>query len=158
MQLDFFNGTSQSKLDAKARCSFPREFRKFLDPIHDNSVVVVVDPEEKALRLYPVLVWKRLLERWTSQPLSPKASLSLRRLQASAKPSTLDVQNRISLSAEQMRWAGISDTVVFFGLNDMVFLYSPEKFAALQGIDGPEDQQEFREGFYELQGWKDLTP
>jgi DNA-binding transcriptional regulator/RsmH inhibitor MraZ len=64
-----------------------------------------------------------------------------------AKLSELDGQNRISLTAEQMAYAGINSEVTFVGDGKRVRLWAPEKFA--QEIEGvsEEDEKKFENWF-----------
>ena len=149
MLLDFFQGNSQAKVDEKLRCSFPRELRKCLDPKHENQVVVAIS-QNGELELYPVGLWatrsRALLKRaWTETEIA-----AVKKMIATARPSILDSQNRITLSRELLQWARIESTVVFAGMLDTVVLCNPERFAKLVSGGSDADHKEFDDAMMAL--------
>lgn len=132
MQVNGFIGQADAAIDAKGRVSFPKELRQYLHEDNANKVVVTIGPE-KSLMLYPLIQWNQFAEELSQRPRTPQ-NMQLRTLvMAHAKESTLDGQNRISLSPKQMEWAGISSTAVFVANSDTVRIFSTDRYNELYG-------------------------
>ena len=69
------------------------------------------------------------------------------RITSMAKLSVLDGQNRISLTAEQMAYAGIGGEVTFVGDGKRVRLWAPEKYSQQIEVISPDEEKQFENWF-----------
>lgn len=147
--LDFFQGNSQAKVDEKLRCSFPREFRRRLDPKHGNQVTVTIGYGGN-LVLYPARLWEETSRKILRRAKSPQLLEQAEKAIMMAHDVVLDAQNRITLTRELMNWAGIDRTVAFCGMLDTVRLCTPERLAAVVSGNSEQDHQAFDTAMFEL--------
>ncbi len=147
MQVQGFIGKSTTSVDSKGRCSFPKEIRKFLDPANEGRVVITVG-SDFSLSLYPVAEWNAFVLLLDQRPRT-KQNIQFRRWVTNmAKESVLDGQNRISLSEELMKYAGISGEVTFTGDGTTVGLWNPDRYREKFESFTPEQLADFDQMFY----------
>ncbi len=136
MSVNGFFGKSTTTLDSKGRCSFPKELRKFLPAESEGQVMVTIGPEH-SLRLYSIPAWNEYLQELQSLPKTRSRIHSLRKFMGGARLSTLDGQNRITLTEEQRQHAFIEGEVTFAGEGEHVGLWSPARY---EEISNPNDE------------------
>ncbi len=127
MRLESFIGKATLAIDAAGRTNLPREFRKVLADENEGQVVVTI-AEGNTLALYPLLEWNRYVQYLEGLGRGPDISKFRTRITAFAKLSTLDGQNRITLTTEQLQHAGIQGEVTFVGDGKRVRLWSPNRY------------------------------
>ena len=147
MNVKGFIGKSTTTVDAKGRCSFPKELRKYLAPENEGKVVVTVGME-KSLTLYPVTEWNSYVEELNSRPRT-RDNIRLQRLVThNAKESVLDGQNRISLNEYLKQFASIAGEVTFAGDGKTVSLWNPEAYRDKYESFSDEDLSQLDDMFY----------
>jgi len=124
LKLQSFIGKASVAIDAAGRTNFPREFRKIMAEEAEGQVVVTI-AEGKTLALYPLPAWNEYMLKLEQADRGPEYSKFKTRITAMAKLSVLDGQNRISLTPEQMKYAGIQGDVTFVGDGKRIRLWSP---------------------------------
>jgi MraZ protein len=146
IRLESFIGKATVAIDATGRTNFPKDFRKVLRDEAGGQVVVTI-AEGKTLALYPVYAWNEYVQYLESLGRGAEVSKHRTRITSMAKLSVLDAQNRISLTAEQMEYAGISGEVTFVGDGKRVRLWAPEKYAQQIEVVTPDEEKQFENWF-----------
>jgi MraZ protein len=145
-KLESFIGKATVAIDAAGRTNFPKDFRKILKEEAAGQVVVTI-AEGKTLALYPVYEWNAYIQYLESLGRGPEVSKFRTRITAMAKLSVLDGQNRISLTTEQLGYAGISGEVTFVGDGKRVRLWAPAKYAEQVEQVNPDEEKQFENWF-----------
>src|SRR3954468_14062672 len=99
-KLESFIGKATVAIDATGRTNFPKDFRKILRDEANGQVVVTI-AEGRTLALFPVYEWNHHMQYLETLGRGPEISKFRTRITAMAKLSTLDGQNRITLTTEQ---------------------------------------------------------
>jgi division/cell wall cluster transcriptional repressor MraZ len=146
IKLESFIGKATVAIDATGRTNFPKDFRKVLRDEAGGQVVVTI-AEGKTLALYPVYAWNDYVQYLESLGRGAEVSKHRTRITSMAKLSVLDAQNRISLTAEQMEYAGIAGEVTFVGDGKRVRLWAPGKYAEQIEVVTPDEEKQFENWF-----------
>ena len=145
-KLESFIGKATVAIDAAGRTNFPKDFRKILKEESGGQVVVTI-AEGHTLALYPVYEWNAYIQYLESLGRGPEVSKFRTRITAMAKLSVLDGQNRITLTTEQLGYAGISGDVTFVGDGKRVRLWAPAKYAEQVEQVNPDEEKQFENWF-----------
>ena len=145
-KLESFIGKATVAIDAAGRTNFPKDFRKILKDEAGGQVVVTI-AEGRTLALYPVYEWNAYIQYLESLGRGPEVSKFRTRITAMAKLSVLDGQNRITLTTEQMGYAGISGEVTFVGDGKRVRLWAPAKYTEQVEQVNPDEEKQFENWF-----------
>ena len=143
-----FIGTAVVAVDNKGRTNLPRELRKQL-PIEADGKVIISIFAEGSLALRPVPEWNRYVMH-ELEPLAKKnknGSKFVMMVTSMAKLSELDSQNRITLSPELLKFAGIQKEVKFAGDGNRIRLWNPDVYDKMIRF-AEEDPNEFEACFY----------
>ncbi|MFC1585176.1 division/cell wall cluster transcriptional repressor MraZ, partial [Fibrobacterota bacterium] len=133
----------------KGRTNLPRELRKQL-PAEAGGKVIVSIFADRSLALRPVQEWNR----YVTEDLEPlarrnrKGANFVMMATSMAKLSELDAQNRITLSADLMKYAGIERDVTFAGDGARIRLWNPDAYAKMIRF-AEEDAEGFEDCFYQ---------
>ena len=146
IKLESFIGKATVAIDAAGRTNFPKDFRKVLRDEADGQVVVTIG-EGKTLALFPLYAWNEYVQYLENLGRGADVSKHRTRITSMAKLSVLDAQNRISLTAEQMAYAGIAGEVTFVGDGKRVRLWAPAKYADQIEIVTAEEEKQFENWF-----------
>lgn len=146
IKLESFIGKATVAIDATGRTNFPKDFRKILRDEAAGQVVVTI-AEGRTLALYPVNEWNNYIQYLESLGRGAEVSKFRTRITSMAKLSVLDGQNRISLSAEQMSYAGIGGEVTFVGDGKRARLWAPEKYSEQIETITPDEEKQFENWF-----------
>ncbi|MDQ3000929.1 MAG: hypothetical protein M3Y08_06675 [Fibrobacterota bacterium] len=148
IKLESFIGKATVAIDATGRTNFPKDFRRILKDEAAGQVVVTI-AEGKTLALYPVYEWNAYIQYLESLGRGAEVSKFRTRITSMAKLSVLDGQNRISLTAEQMAYAGISISgeVTFVGDGKRVRLWAPDKYSLQIEVISPDEEKQFENWF-----------
>ena len=146
IKLESFIGKASVAIDATGRTNFPKDFRKVLKDEAGGQVIVTI-AEAKTLALYPVYAWNEYVQYLESLGRGADISKFRTRITSMAKLSVLDGQNRISLTSEQMAYAGIAGEVTFVGDGKRVRLWAPEKFSQQIDVISPDEEKQFENWF-----------
>jgi MraZ protein len=147
MRLESFIGKATLAVDAAGRTNFPKEFRKVLAEENEGQVVVTI-AEDRTLALYPLAEWNRYMQHLDGLGRGPDASKFRTRVTSMAKLSSLDAQNRITLTSEQMTYAGIAGEVTFVGDGKRVRLWAPSRFVDTITSSTPDEEVRFQNFWY----------
>lgn len=142
MRLESFIGKATLAVDAAGRTNFPKDFRKVLSEENEGQVVVTIGGSH-TLVLYPIAEWNRYMQYLEGLGRGPDINKFRTRVTAMAKLSTLDAQNRIVLTSEQLAYAGIKNEVTFVGAGNCVRLWAPERYVAEIDTVTPEEETTF---------------
>ena len=146
IQLESFIGKATVAIDAAGRTNFPKDFRKVLRDDAGGQVVVTMG-EGKTLALFPIYAWNEYVQYLENLGRGVDISKFRTRITSMAKLSVLDGQNRISLTAEQMQYAGIAGEVTFVGDGKRVRLWAPERFSQQVEAITPDEEKQFENWF-----------
>jgi len=146
LKLESFIGKATVAIDVTGRTNFPKDFRKILRPEADGQVVVTIG-EGKTLALFPLYEWNAYIQYLEGLGRGTDVSKFRTRITSMAKLSMLDGQNRITLTTEQMNYAGISGEVTFVGDGKRVRLWAPEKYSKQIDVLTPEEDKQFENWF-----------
>lgn len=127
-----FTGTIEAKADTKGRVFFPAAFRRVLGDGEDERLVLAKDAFQPCLVVYPWSVWNAQvdelsgrLSRWNAAHRS-----LFRQFVSDVEVFTLDTNGRFLIPKRYAQMAGISQDVVFLGMDDTVEVWSKLQFAA----------------------------
>jgi MraZ protein len=146
MRLESFIGKATLAVDAAGRTNFPKEFRKVLSEENEGQVVVTISGGN-TLALFPLSEWNRYVQYLDGLGRGADVTKFRTRVTSMAKLSTLDAQNRIVLTAEQLAYAGIQGDVTFVGAGNCVRLWSPERYNQEIATITPDEEVQFSNWF-----------
>ena len=133
-------------IDVTGRTNFPKDFRKILREEAGGQVVVTI-AEGRTLALFPLYEWNAYIQYLESLGRGADVSKFRTRITSMAKLSTLDGQNRITLTTEQMAYAGIGGEVTFVGDGKRVRLWAPGKYSEQIEVISPDEEKQFENWF-----------
>ncbi len=113
-----FQGRFAHTVDAKGRMAIPAPIRGQLAEQYgtEDLFITIYKERERILHLHPRREWETLMERIGGASHFKSNLNDFRRIYVSgATPGAPDKQGRITLSAEQRRWAGVDKDVVLVG-------------------------------------------
>lgn len=123
-----FLGNIEAKTDAKGRAFLPAVFRKELQSLGVERMVMRKDVFQSCLVLYPESVWneqmdllRRRLNRWNS-----RHQLIFRQFVADAETVTLDGNGRFLIPKRYLKMVGITQEIRFIGMDDTIEIWSVE--------------------------------
>src|SRR3954470_18691471 len=146
IKLESFIGKATVAIDVTGRTNFPKDFRKILREDADGQVVVTI-AEGRTLALYPVYEWNNYIQYLESLGRGADVSKFRTRITSMAKLSSLDGQNRITLTTEQMGYAGIAGEVTFVGDGKRVRLWAPGKYSEQIEVVTSDEEKQFEKWF-----------
>lgn len=128
-----FVGDYTAKTDAKGRVFLPAIFRRQLDGMDEEALILRKDVFQKCLVLYPMSVWNAQVDDLQSRlsPWDRKDQMMLRQYVADAEQVELDSQGRILLSKNKLQYAGITSEVRFLAVVDRIEIWSKDALDAL---------------------------
>ena len=128
-----FVGDYTAKTDAKGRVFLPAIFRRQLDGMDEEALILRKDVFQKCLVLYPMSVWNAQIDDLQSRlsPWDRKDQMMLRQFVADAEQVELDSQGRILLSKNKLQYAGITSEVRFLAVVDRIEIWSKDALDAL---------------------------
>ena len=128
-----FVGDYTAKTDAKGRVFLPAIFRRQLDGMDEEALILRKDVFQKCLVLYPMSVWNAQVDDLQSRlsPWDRKDQMMLRQFVADAEQVELDSQGRILLSKNKLQYAGITSEVRFLAVVDRIEIWSKDALDAL---------------------------
>ena len=128
-----FVGDYTAKTDAKGRVFLPAIFRRQLDGMDEEALILRKDVFQKCLVLYPMSVWNAQVDDLQSRlsPWDRKDQMMLRQFVADAEQVELDSQGRILLSKNKLQYAGITSEVRFLAVVDGIEIWSKDALDAL---------------------------
>ena len=127
-----FSGSVPVKADSALRVTVPARFKQILDAkCGDGPAVVVLLPAPGKVRVLPWPAWLKEKQQIDSLPAMDPNARKLRNLVYGTKVECqLDAQNRIRLTPELARLAGISKDCVFVGSQHEMEIWDASSWAA----------------------------
>lgn len=123
-----FLGKHSRSVDAKGRLAIPPRFREQLP----GGSVITISPDN-ALRAYPPGEWAVVSETLKlSEAATPAERALIRRLFAEAQEVEFDGQGRVLIPASLREQAGITDSAVVSGANNVVEIWSEKRWQELE--------------------------
>ena len=153
-----FLGHIEAKTDTKGRVFIPAGFRKQLQAVSEERLVLRKDVFQNCLVLYPESVWfatqnqlRQRLNKWNA-----KHQQIFRQFVSDAEIMVPDGNGRILLPKRYLQMAGIQNDVRFIGMDNTIeiwakeyterpFMASEEFSEALQDILGDLDYENSKE-------------
>jgi MraZ protein len=123
-----FLGKHPRSVDVKGRLAIPVRFREQLP----GGSVITISPDG-ALRVYPPVEWTAATESLKlNEATSPSERALIRRLFAEAQEVEFDRQGRVLVPASLREQAGITDSAVVSGANNVVEIWSEKRWQELE--------------------------
>ncbi|HEY6538535.1 MAG TPA: hypothetical protein VI138_05770 [Candidatus Dormibacteraeota bacterium] len=134
-----FFGRFDHSLDERGRVAVPARFREEL-----RGGWVTGHPSGFLL-MYPQLEWEAMTSELRYDPIAQSGySGYLRRLYAASQEISWDAQGRILLLPHLRQHAGLTDNVVFVGVNNVVEVHSEQSFGQQAAPLAPEEWEAMR--------------
>ena len=129
-----FLGNIEAKTDTKGRAFLPAVFRKVLQSVGEERLVMRKDVHQQCLVLYPESVWneqmdalRSRLNRWNKQHQQV-----FRQFVSEVELLTLDGNGRFLIPKRYLRMADIIQDIKFVGMGDTIEIWSNKKAEELQ--------------------------
>lgn len=137
-------GNSTVAIDAKGRTSLPRELRRGL-PEAAKGEIVLFPGADHELQLLDKPSFDAMLRGLGKQPRTPQLAQFISTMTFYSVHCILDEQNRITLTPELMKVAGLKNRVTFYGAGDRIKLIEPARAEAKFALppELPADFSEF---------------
>ena len=120
-----FTGEYNNYLDQKNRFSIPAKYRKTLRPSNDKTFVLTRGFDEYLI-LYPLDEWKTVEEQLSSLgSIKSKHRNFIRNIVRYANYLKFDVQGRIQIPDNLLKYSKISKKLVVIGMISKIELWSP---------------------------------
>lgn len=124
-----FLGNIEAKTDAKGRVFIPAAFRKQLQAVSEERLVLRKDVYQDCLVLYPESVWfatqdqiRSKLNKWNA-----KEQMIFRQFVSEAEVMVPDGNGRILLPKRYLQMAGIRNDVRFIGMDNTIEIWAKER-------------------------------
>ncbi len=126
-----FVSTKENRLDAKHRVSVPASFRQVLAKQDLTGFYFLKARNHPALECFgkPVLEYYENLQADAPPLRNDEYDIHAHDIFGECDLLEFDDQGRVTLSAELIEFLGITERVVFVGLNQKFQIWSPERFA-----------------------------
>lgn len=124
-----FTGTIEAKTDSKGRLFLPAVFRKILQGKEEEQLILKKDTFQDCLVIYPWSVWneevdtlRSKLSRWNAAHQTV-----FRQFVSDVEVVTLDSSGRFLIPKRYLKMAGISQGVVFLGMDSTIEIWAQER-------------------------------
>lgn len=146
-KLKGFTGRFRYSVDAKNRISIPAKLRRELTDESDKKFIILSDPEDRCIKLYPQSVFRNIIESISkANPFDPLNSYARRRLLGSVYEEEMDGQYRIKLPVELLKKTNINGECLVIGVGDYIEIWNEEEFEKYL----KESAEKFQGNFGEL--------
>ncbi len=132
--MNTFIGNIEAKADDKGRIFVPATYRKILNEIGSQRIIMRRDTDNACLIFYPETVWntkvellKQALNEW-----DPEDQMILMQFMAEAEILEMDSQGRILLQRKYLELLGAQQDILFVGMLDRFAMWSPDIFSGKQ--------------------------
>lgn len=142
-----FIGTIEAKVDTKGRTIVPAVFRKVLQELGEERVVLRKDDFQHCLVIYPESTWSCLVDTMRSRlnRWDPQQQMMFRQFVADVEVQQPDSMGRILIPRRYQQMTGIERSVKVIGMDDCIELWpydgtdkpfmQPDEFAkAIQAV------------------------
>ncbi|WP_373798448.1 division/cell wall cluster transcriptional repressor MraZ [Bacteroides heparinolyticus] len=124
-----FLGNIEAKTDAKGRVFIPAAFRKQLQAVSEERLVLRKDVYQDCLVLYPESAWfatqnllRNKLNRWDA-----RQQMIFRQFVSDAEVVIPDSNGRILIPKRYLQMAGIQSDVRFIGMDNTMEIWAKER-------------------------------
>jgi len=124
-----FLGNIEAKADAKGRLFIPAQFRKHLQVVADDKLILRKDVFQDCLTLYPESVWNEDLNELRSKLNKWNAThqLIFRQFVSDVEIIIPDGSGRILIPKRYMQLCDIRNEVRFIGMDNKIEIWAKEK-------------------------------
>lgn len=142
-----FIGQFPVRLDAKNRAFVPAGFRRSLQDSGCKSLIIRKDYFENCLVVYPDSVWEQELEKVRARlnRFDGSQQMIYRKLVSEAQEVQLDSNGRMLLPKALLQQVGISQDVLFVGMQQTIEIWA-QQTAAPDGGQAFMTDEEFARG------------
>ncbi|MCI6873421.1 MULTISPECIES: MraZ family transcriptional regulator [Hallerella] len=149
MELNAFIGNAKTAIDEKGRSAFPREFRRLLSEEESSSLILAYGSRD-SLILFTLEEYRKFIAKIESRPQTSKNVRFNRMFKANSHYVSLDGQNRILLSKNDIAYAKLDGEVLYVARSGKsAELWNPSIYNAKFGFNTEEDFNEFDAGFFD---------
>ena len=111
-----FRGRYEHTIDAKGRLALPSAFKKELEKVGDEPLIVTTHISSPCLVAYPLSEWQRFEERLAKLPQFEPSVMALRRLYVGgAMECAIDKQGRVLIPPVLREYARLERDVYWVG-------------------------------------------
>lgn len=127
--MSHFIGSIEAKADAKGRLFIPAQFRKLLQTLGEDKLIMKKDVHQKCLTLYPESEWNKDLNELQSRlnKWNAKHQLILRQFVSDVEIIIPDTNGRILIPKRYLQMAEIESEVTFIGLATKIEIWAKGK-------------------------------
>ena len=120
-----FIGTIEAKVDTKGRTIVPAVFRKVLQELGEERVVLRKDDFQPCLVIYPESTWSGLVDTMRSRlnRWDPQQQMMFRQFVADVEVQQPDSMGRILIPRRYQQMTGIERSVKVIGMDDCIELW-----------------------------------
>ena len=147
-----FLGNSEARTDAKGRVFLPAIFRKQLQAVAEECLIMRKDTYQSCLVLYPESAWNEQMNQLRSRlnRWDPKHQMIFRQFVADVEIITLDSNGRFLIPKRYLKLASIEQEVRFIGMDSTIEIWAKET------TEKPfMDPEEFEKELAEIMGIPD---
>lgn len=132
--MNTFIGNIEAKADDKGRIFIPATYRKILNEIGSQRIIMRRDTDNACLIFYPETVWNTKVEllRQALNEWDPEDQMILMQFMAEAEILEMDNQGRILLQRKYFELLGAQQDILFVGMLDRFAMWSPDIFVERQ--------------------------
>lgn len=132
--MNTFIGNIEAKADDKGRIFIPATYRKILNEIGSQRIIMRRDTDNACLIFYPETVWNTKVEllRQALNEWDPEDRMILMQFMAEAEILEMDNQGRILLQRKYLELLGAQQDILFVGMLDRFAIWSPDIFSEKQ--------------------------
>ncbi len=132
--MNTFIGNIEAKADDKGRIFIPATYRKILNEIGSQRIIMRRDTDNACLIFYPETVWNTKVEllRKALNEWDPEDQMILMQFMAEAEILEMDNQGRILLQRKYLELLNTQQDILFVGMLDRFAIWSPDIFSEKQ--------------------------
>jgi MraZ protein len=122
-----FRGSHTARVDDKGRLKLPAQFKSLVEE-HYGTALYVTSYDDRAVRIYPLPIWKQVEERVLKMPSThPLRDRFLDRVSYLGQATEFDSQGRFSITPRLRELAELSGDVAVLGKVDYLELWNRER-------------------------------
>ncbi|NDV57337.1 division/cell wall cluster transcriptional repressor MraZ [Bacteroides sp. 519] len=127
--MSHFIGSIEAKADAKGRLFIPAQFRKQLQMLGEERLIMKKDVFQKCLTLYPESEWNKDLNELQAKlnKWNAKHQLILRQFVSDVEIIVPDSNGRILIPKRYLQMAEIEADVIFMGVSTKIEIWAKGK-------------------------------
>ena len=142
-----FTENASATIDAKGRCSLPKDLRKFLKDENQGEIVITLS-YDNTLTIFPALDWNDHVAKLEKRARGSKERmLAYQAYMKFSSVQKLDGQSRFSINKDLLSKVSIEKEVFFIGANKTILAMNQTEFdrRSEPNLDAFEDLLIFEE-------------